>query len=163
MARPNDRTATLVALVNAAVVYLLPLAFVGLLAAFAPLSNGSSVSARGPDYLQHQLQFWASYAMAGAPFAMAAAWRTFVHAKGWLERGDRGWRGVLEGGACGFAAALLILLPASLMHPSQAPPYLLAYGGLALLVGLAVGAILYCSAIVTLYGLTRHPSHPQHR
>jgi drug/metabolite transporter (DMT)-like permease len=85
-----------------------------------------------------------------APFAMAAAWRTFVHARRWLERGSRGGQGILEAAACGFAGAVLVVLPGIVTQPTQAPPYLLAYGGLAAIVGLAVGVVLWICATLTL-------------
>lgn len=163
MPRPHDRAATVVALVNAGVVYLLPVAGAGIIGAINPgYSTGSTtVTARGPDYVQHQVEGWVSYALAVAPFAMAAAWRTFVHATRWLEGRGSGWLlGVLEGGLCGFVAAVLILLPSISMKPLQAPPYVLVYGGLALVLGLLVAAILSSTALVTLHLLTRRQPHP---
>lgn len=61
-----------------------------------------------------------------------------------------GAQGILEGAACGFAGAVLVLLPGIVTHPTQAPPYLLAYGGLAAVVGLAVGVVLWIGASLTL-------------
>jgi hypothetical protein len=157
VARPYDRPATIVALVNAGVVYALPLAAIALVALFVPdySTSGTTVRARGPDFLENQVRLVVSYAVAVAPFAMAAAARTFVHAKRWLEVGDRAWWGVIEGGACGLLAAVLILLPGILMRPTEAPPYVLVYGGGAMLVGLGVGAILSLTAMITLHLLSR--------
>jgi hypothetical protein len=59
-------------------------------------------------------------------------------------------QGILEAAACGFAGAVLVLLPGIVTQPTQAPPYLLAYGGLAAVVGLAVGVVLWIGATLTL-------------
>jgi hypothetical protein len=50
----------------------------------------------------------------------------------------------------GFAGAVIVLLPGILTQPTQAPPYLLVYGGLAAVVGLGVGVVLWIGATVTL-------------
>ncbi len=81
---------------------------------------------------------------------MAVAWRTFVHAKRWVEFRDRTWWGVLEAGACGFAGTLLVLLPGILMHPLQAPPYIVAYGIPTIAIGFVVGLILRQTALAVL-------------
>jgi hypothetical protein len=155
MTRRYDRPATLAAVVNAVIVYLLPLALMGAIALFASdYSNGGTrVVGVDPDRAAVRLrrvQFIGAYIMGLAPFAMAAAWRTFVHARRWLERGSRGGQGILEAAACGFAGAVLVLLPGVVTQPTQAPPYLLAYGGLAAVVGLAVGVVLWIAATLTL-------------
>lgn len=160
MARPFERSAIIVALVNAIVVYFLPLAFAATVAMFAPLTNGTTVVGVDPDRAHvwsNRIQLIAAYLLGLAPFAMAAAWRTFVHAKRWLERGSTGLLGILEAGLCGLAGALLVLLPASMMKPTQAPPYLIAYGGLAAILGLAVGLVLWVtgSIAVRLVPVTR--------
>jgi hypothetical protein len=155
VARPYDRPATLVALVNAIVVMLLPVAAVGAIALFANDSRNTSATVRGSlpaseRYAQlAQIIVW--YVLALSPFAMAAAWRTFVHAKLWLAQQEAGWRGVLEAGACGFVAAVVVLLPGIVTRPMEAPPYVLAYGGMCLILGLAVGLILWTTATVTLH------------
>jgi phosphate/sulfate permease len=64
--------------------------------------------------------------------------------------GSRGTQGILEGAACGLVAAVLVLLPGIVTKPMQAPPYVLAYGGLAAVLGLAVGAVLWFGATLTL-------------
>ena len=151
MARPHERSALIVALVNALVVYLLPLALVAAIALFAPLRNGTTVVGVDPDRARvwsNRIQFIAAYLMGLAPFAMVAAWRTFVYARRWLERGSYGFMGILEGGLCGLAGAVLVLLPASMMKPTQAPPYLIAYGALAAIVGLGVGLVLWVTGSI---------------
>ena len=161
MTRPYDRPATLAALVNAVIVYLLPLALVGAVALFASdYSNGSTrVVGVDPDRAAvrlQRIQIIGAYIMGIAPFAMAAAWRTFVHARKWLECGSRGAQGILEGAACGFAGAVLVLLPGIVTQPTQAPPYVLVYGGLAAVIGLAVGLLLWIGASLTLTLYSRH-------
>ncbi len=155
MTRPYDRPATLAALVNAVIVYLLPLTLVGTIALFAPdYSNGGThVVGVDPDRAavwSRRMLGIGGYLVGLAPFAMAAAWRTFVHARRWLEKGSHGSQGILEGAACGFAGAVVVLLPGILTRPTQAPPYVLAYGGLAAALGLAAGAVLWISATLTL-------------
>jgi hypothetical protein len=155
MSQLIERRALVVALVNGLVVYLLPLAFVGAVALFAAdYSNGGTrVVGVHPDraYVwSKRLIIAGAYVTSLAPFAFAAAWRTFVHAKRWLKDGRSGVTGIMEGALCGFAGAVIVLLPAILTKPTQAPPYVVAYGGLASVVGLAVGAILWVTATFTL-------------
>lgn len=64
--------------------------------------------------------------------------------------GVAGAQGILEGAACGFAGAVLVLLPGVVTTPLHAAPYVLGYGGLAAVLGLAVGAVLWISATLTL-------------
>jgi hypothetical protein len=155
MTRPFERPATVAALVNGLVVYLLPLAFAGAVALFASdYSNGSTRVVgvdpnRGLVWWQ-RLTFAGTYLMGLAPFAFAAGWRTFVHAKRWLEHGRWGAIGILEGALCGFAGAVLVLMPSILTKPTQAPPYVIAYGGLAAVLGLAAGAVLWVTATIAL-------------
>jgi hypothetical protein len=81
------------------------------------------------------------------PFAMLAAWRTWVHAKQWGQGRGAGWRGVAEAGACGLAVALANMAPGILARPAEAPPYILVYGGFATVLGLLVGLILRAAAL----------------
>lgn len=84
------------------------------------------------------------------PFALLAGWRTWVYAKRWCDQQDRGWRAVAEAGACGLIPALLYLAPGIVMRPTEAPPYVMAYGGGALLLGVVVGLFLRMTAILVL-------------
>ena len=148
MARQYDRQATITALANALVVYLLPVIFVWVISMLPLRSNTStSVTAHGPDYLMNRAKLIVGYLAAVSPFAFAAAWRTFVHARRWLEFHDRTWWGVLEGGACGLAGTLLVLLPGIVTRPLDAPPYIIAYGIPTVLIGLAIGLILRFTAL----------------
>jgi hypothetical protein len=151
--RPFDRPAIIVALINALVVYLMPLALVGAIALFAnDFGNGSThVVGVDPDRARvwsTRIQLIAAYLMGLAPFAMVAAWRTFVYARRFLERGSNGLLGILEGGLCGLAGAVLVLIPASMMKPTQAPPYLLAYGGVAAILGIGFGLVLWVTGSI---------------
>jgi len=158
MARPYDRPATIVALVNAVVVMALPLAFASAVKLFANnYSNGGTTvvgSLPAGEHYARMAQGAATYVLALSPFAMAAAMRTYVHARRWLETGATGWRGVLEAGACGFLAALLILLPGILPRvlttPLLAVEYALFYALMTLIPGLAVGLVLWTTAMLTL-------------
>lgn len=154
------------ALVNALVVYLLPLAFAGAVALFGPdYSNGGTrvvgVDPNRAYVWSRRVAFAGAYVTVLAPLAFAAAWRTFVHTKRWLEHGRWGLIGIVEGAVCGFAAAVIVLLPGILTKPAQAPPYVFAYGGLASVLGLAVGAILWVTAALTLQLSTRTTPHSQ--
>jgi len=153
--RLHDRPATLVAFVKALTVYLLPLELVGAIALVAPAYTNGSTHVVGVDpdrtaVWARRGHFIAGYILGLAPFAMAAAWRTFVHARRWRDTGSRGGQGVLEGAACGFAGAVIVLLTGIVTTPTQAPPYVIAYGGLAATLGLAFGAVLWISATITL-------------
>jgi hypothetical protein len=155
MGRPHDRTATAVALVNAIVVLLLPIGVVWLLTVVMPsYSNGSTtVVGRDPRHAERVLEFAVAYLTGVSPFAMAAAWRTFVHARRWLLTGARGVQGIVEAGVCGFAGAVFVLLPGIVTRPAQAPAYVIAYGGATLVLGLIVGVILWSTATLTLWFL----------
>jgi len=45
---------------------------------------------------------------------------------------------------------VIVLLTGIVTTPTQAPPYVIAYGGLAATLGLAFGAVLWISATITL-------------
>jgi hypothetical protein len=148
------------ALVNGLVVYLLPLAFAGAVALF--VSDGDHhVVGVDPDRAYvwtKRLWFGGAYLTRLTPFVFVAGWRTFVHAKRWLEHRRWGAMGIMEGALCGFAGAVFVLLPGILAQPTQAPPYVLFYGGLAAALGLAVGAILWVTASITLHWYPHYPA-----
>jgi hypothetical protein len=158
MARPLRDPATVAALVNGLVVYLLPLAFAGAVALLASDPGNRAVGV-DPDraYVWAKRLWFAGAYMTGlTPFALAAGWRTFVHAQRRLQHGRGGAMGILEGGACGFVGAVLVLLPGIVTKPTQAPPYVLVYGGLAAAPGAAVGVILWFTATMTLRWYPHH-------
>src|SRR5262249_4095064 len=79
--------------------------------------------------------------------AAIAGWRTLVHARRYREQRGGGWRGVIEAGAVGLFIALVVLARGIVTRPREAPPYVVVYGGAALLIGLGVGVILRFTAI----------------
>jgi len=85
-----------------------------------------------------------------SPLALVAAWRTWVHAARYRSGHGRAWQGVLEAGAAGFVIALFVLAPGIAMQPTKAPPYVVFYGGAALVLGLAIGLVLRTAAILVL-------------
>jgi hypothetical protein len=85
------------------------------------------------------------------PFALMAAWRTWVHAATWRAGLGSGAQGILEAGVTALVPMLLMLVPGIVTFPLDAPPYVVAYGGLALVAGLAVGMVLWVVARVVLF------------
>ena len=65
---------------------------------------------------------------------------------------------VLEGGLVGFAVALWVLLPGIVTRPLDAPPYLIAYGGFAVVVGVICGLVLRTTGAIAMYVLLRRRS-----
>jgi len=160
MGQPHDRPATLAALAAGIVVLSLPAATAFLVWLLAPSVSNSSTTVVGVDPDRERaasqlLPLVSGYLTAVSPFAMVASWRTFVHAKRWLSDGATGGRAILEGAVCGFAGAVLVLLPAIVTRPREAPPYVLAYGGLAAVLGLVVAAIVWVTAACVLTALPR--------
>jgi hypothetical protein len=151
----RGRSDVVAALVNFFIVQLLPSGIVGVLAIGSSLGIGAKaneVTVHPPGWTpviaiaETALQF----GLVTLPFALLAAWRTWVHAKRWLECGTSGWEGVGEAAACGLATLLVMLLPGILEHPIQALPYIVAYGGLASILGLLVGLLLRATAVTVL-------------
>lgn len=92
-----------------------------------------------------------------APLALviaAVGWRTFHYAKLVGEHRSSGARGILEAGGGGLAAAVVVLIPGILTRPTDAPPYVLFYGGAGFLVGALLGAVFWGSARLTLWLLS---------
>jgi hypothetical protein len=145
--------AMLAALVNAVVVLFLPSIVVGIGMLEALDDPGYSWPVHPANWSPwpDAIRFVAGSAVFMSPFALLAAWRTWVHATRW-RTGNRGrsLQGVVEAGACGLGVALLILLPPTILRPTHAPPYLIAYGGLGLVVGIAVGLVLLVTAAAVL-------------
>ena len=133
------------ALVNGALVLALPLAWI----TYAFLTSSVGTPSRLREAVGAAL-------IAGAlmlplvPVALVVIWRTSVHGKRYLAHQGSGWLGVLEGGALGGAFALLVLLPATVMQPTQAPPYLIAYGGAAAIIGMVAAFVLRLTALLVL-------------
>jgi hypothetical protein len=146
----NRRLEAVAAIVNGLIVLLLPLLFI-LAASVFSFDSNTSVTVRPPGVWPILGVISAAFEMSAImlPFAMLAGWRTWIHA----SRDDRqssGWRGVLEAGACGVIVALAVLAPGIVTRPLEAPPYVIAYGGAALIVGVVVGLILRATALLVL-------------
>ena len=146
------RSESVAAVVNGLLVMLLPLAVV-VAGSTINLDNfDGSVTADVPG----APRMWATIrtlipaSLVLFPFALLAGWRTWVYAKRWCDQQDRGWWAVAEAGACGLIPALLYLAPGIVMRPAEAPPYVMAYGGGALLLGVVVGLFLRTTAILVL-------------
>src|SRR5262249_18321375 len=139
----------LAAIVNALVVLLIPLAMY--IAFFIHRFTDMDAPVRPPgNYLFTDLIGALMIFGPFAPFALIAAWRTWTHARGYLTEKRIGWQGVLEGAALGAAIPLALLVKPALERPQQALPYLVAYGGIGLVIGLTLGLILQGTALLTL-------------
>jgi hypothetical protein len=84
------------------------------------------------------------------PLAFIAGWRTWEHARRVRRGQSRGWGGVLEGGLLGFVLAILLLAGSIARRPFEAPPYVLAYGGAAAVIGLTVGFVLRLTGLAAM-------------
>ena len=137
--RPEGRAA----LINAVLVMLLPLALV--LIVSMGVDAGNVVRARVSTPLEYALANLfdtVAYLMVFLPLAIVAGWRTWVHASRYREGRGRGWQGVAEAGGLGVILALGVLARGIVTRPADAPPYVIFYGGVALIVGVAIGLIL---------------------
>ena len=137
------------AIVNALVVLFIPLTL--LVAFFVHRLTDMNPPVRPPgNYFFSDLAGSLLIFVPLAPFALIPAWRTWTHARVYLAGKGGGWQGVIEGGALGLFLTLAGLIRPALTRPQQAPPYLIAYGGMALVVGLALGCVLRLTALLTL-------------
>lgn len=154
------------ALVNAAIVFLVPvvLMIAVLIAASLDTSHAGVVA-----YVTSPL--WRAFVTllqivvfvtAIVPFATMAAWRTWVHARRYLRDEGTGWQGVVEAGGIGFFTAIWVLQWGIIHRPAEAPPYIIAYGGAALIIGVALGLILRFAAIVVLRRMSPGVDLPPH-
>jgi hypothetical protein len=142
------------AAVNGALVFLVPVA----LAAYAS-SVDTAVRPEGWPQTRAWLAGLVGAGAVASPFVMVAAWRTWVHARRLRQGLGTGWSGVLEAGALGLALALLVLAPGIVFRPLEAPPYVVAYGGGAVVVGLTIGLVLRGAALIALR-FARQPARP---
>jgi len=147
MSRHPDRT---VAIVNGLIVMSLPLALWVLTSLFRVDSN-TGVTVRPPgSHIQSMALNLFSMEAPLLPFATLAGWRSSVYARRWRDEQDQGWRGVAEAGACGLSVALVVLAPGIATKPAEALPYIISYGGAALVAGLLVGLLLRMTALLVL-------------
>jgi hypothetical protein len=145
------------AVVNALVVLFIPLTI--LVAFFVHRATDMNAPVRPPgNYFVSDLAGSLIIFVPFAPLALVAAWRTWTHARAYLAGRGTGWRGVIEGGALGLSIPLAMLIRPALMRPQQAPPYLIAYGGIGLVIGLALGLMLRFTALLTLRIVARFHS-----
>jgi hypothetical protein len=92
------------------------------------------------------VRFELTFAVLGA----VAGWRTWVHARRFAAGQSSGWTGIAEAALCGLIVAILVLAPGIVTRPREAPPYVVFYGGVAFMLGGAVGVVLYGVARVIL-------------
>ena len=153
--RMRGRPENAAAIVNGLIVLLLPIVLL-VVGSYVQPHSDTSVTVRAPGSSSRPpYLFLMEAALWWFPFAALAAWRTRVHAKRWRERQVGSWRGVAEAGACGFAVALAVLARGIVTRPTEAAPYVIAYGGFALVVGLVIGLLLRMTALLVLRLLTR--------
>jgi uncharacterized membrane protein YhaH (DUF805 family) len=148
----SRRSEAVAAVVNGLLVVLLPLTVLVALSSINLDSSDASVTARDPEPPSGwpMAPILIRTAVVLAPFALLAAWRTWVYARRWCDREARGWWAVAEAGACGLILALLYLAPGIVTRPAEAPPYVIAYGGAAWLLGVLMGLFLRTTAILVL-------------
>lgn len=129
---------------NGLVVLLVPIALLMVVNA-----TDSSVPVRpsGWPLVRLIIENLIAYTTVVGPLAMLAAWRTWVHAQRRLDGFDPAWQGIAEAGACGFGIAGAFILPGIMMRRADATPYIIVYGGGALLVGLGCGLVLRMTAL----------------
>ena len=137
--RPEGRAAV----INAALVVLLPLASILIVSMGADSSKivRPAASAR-LQYAIANLFDTVAYLVIFLPLALVAGWRTWVHASRYREGTGTGWQGVAEAGGLGLILGLGVLARGIVTRPADAPPYVIFYGGVALIVGVAIGLIL---------------------
>jgi hypothetical protein len=148
-----ERRAEIVAaIVNGLLVLLLPLVILAAASTIDVDQFDASVTADvpGSPRISAMIPRLMAAFLVSIPFALLAAWRTWVYARRWQDQQDRGWRAVAEAGACGLIPALLYLSPGIVTRPIEAPPYVIAYGGAALLLGVLVGLFLRTTALLVL-------------
>lgn len=142
------RPELLAAIINASVMLFVPLVlYVAAVVAF----NASNVArARVSTNFEFLLRTIFEIGLSFTPFVALAAvsgWRTLVHARRYREQHGGGWQGVIEAGVIGLLSALAVLARGIISRPRDAPPYIVIYGGAALLIGLAIGVVLRFTAI----------------
>jgi hypothetical protein len=151
-ARRPTSPESVAAAINAAIVVVLPLILLSVPFLLHNPETDTSVTIRPPgaSVIGPVIMTLGWIVSSTLPFATIAAWRTWVYATRWQDEKRGSWLAVLEAGAWGLAVALLVLAPGIVTRPMDAPPYVIAYGGFALLVGLVLGLILRTAALLVL-------------
>jgi len=145
-----------VAIANTLVVLLLPPLAIWLAMTFFPSPSAGTTVHADESFAANAARAaegFAVFEMVLLPFAVVAGWRSWVHARRYRQGVSTGWQGVLEGGAAGFLGALIPLLPAIAMRPTQSPPYIITYAGGSMILGCAFGLVLCISALAILWML----------
>ncbi len=150
--RAATRHAMVAALANGFVFALMPLAMMLVAGALGQASDTSTIvrPQGAPPVAVVTVSTWVEMWRTLLPLSLIAGWRTFVHARRRLKDDDHSWRGVLEARLCGFLYVLVILARGIVTQTMQAPPFVIVYGGLGLVLGLIVGLVLYSTALLTL-------------
>jgi hypothetical protein len=141
----TERRAYRAAIINGAVVFLPPFALI--LLALMSSSGGSRPVSVSTGRIAVEL---VEFGLVLVALAALASWRTWVHAVRWQAGLGRGWQGVAEAAACGLLVAVVYLAPGIFRRPTEAPPYVIFYGGAASILGCLVGLILRSTAAVVL-------------
>ena len=161
--RQRQRPENAAAIVNALVVLVGPIALLFLLSQLPESPSDTSVTVRAPGASSWRSALAVIGSMLpGLGFgAVVAGWRTRVNARRWLDAGRGDWRGVGEAALFGFAVALLVLSHGIITRPLEAAPYVIAYGGVAAVLGAIVGIILRFTGLITLRILEPDPLIPE--
>jgi hypothetical protein len=149
----TQNRASVAAIVNAAIVLAIPVAF-GLFAWTRPAGN-VPVTPPGTPVTLVKVGSLGLLLLPFVPLAAVAAWRTQVHAVRYRLGAGDGAQGIAEGGIVGLVVAVAILAGGIFSHPADAPPYVMFYGGIAFLAGLALGFLLWISASLVMRGSAR--------
>ena len=140
----------LAAAVNAVLVVLIPIGVASIVSMGVESGNTVRASPSGLQRAFTSLYGIAAYLVAIVPVALLAGWRTWVHASRYREGKGTGWQGVVEAGGLGLTLALVVLARGIVTRPADAPPYVIFYGGVALILGLAIGLFLRVTALTVL-------------
>jgi hypothetical protein len=139
------------AIANTCVVLLLPVVFAAFLSVTTADPRRTTVTAASPLWrVFENLAQIAIVLEVTFPLAVVAGWRTWVHARRYRAGIGTGWQGVGEGALMGLMVALIVLAPGISLHPLQAPPNIMFYGGGAAIIGAAVGLGLRACALLVL-------------
>jgi hypothetical protein len=147
---------TTAALVNTGLILLAPTAVyvaISIVSALGFFDRGNTVTAYVTPATTRALQAAVTVlrmTIALLPFAAIAGWRTWVHARRYLAGTGTGLQGILEAGWLGFLDMLFGLRNSIMTRTSEAPAYIIAYGGMAFVIGLVCGAVLWSTAMLTL-------------
>jgi hypothetical protein len=151
------------AVVNGLLILTLPFTLGAVVTLFDFQSNaGTTVTARvssTSEYVARWVVEIGTVLAFAAPFALVAAWRTWVHAAHTEAGRGSGWQGVVEAGMLGLIAVLVVLVPVNITRLPSALPYIAAYGTMATALGVGLGLGLRFTALLALRGHRRLQAH----